>query len=197
MKVSVLLLLCACACGTTLAQVGTPAPRGAGDFEPAQMLDGPHGVALPTPAESPQDRLQRCQAALAMAQKRAGDAEGLFNEGILARVEMEARFMQVVKAQKDVADATVAVATAHADAVKKSFDAHGSRQAELDAANAALKSAQDAANAASAAWDKSQLDAALLNLRRKRKLYSEGACSRRELQMAEDRMILLTGTLPK
>jgi hypothetical protein len=184
---------------TAFSQNSLPArsPSLFGDFEPAQMLDGPHSSASPAPVESPDDRLKRCQAALAVAQKRAGEAQGLFQEGILARVEMEGRYMQVVKEQKEVAEATVAVAAARADAVKKSFDAHQSTQADLDSARAALQSAQAAATVAAAAWDKSQLDAATIDLQRKRKLYSEGVCSRKELQMAEDRLILLTGTLPK
>jgi len=161
------------------------------------MLDGPNAIASPTPVESPEERLQRCKAALAAAQKRAGVAEGLYKDGILARVEVEGRYMQVVKAGKEVADANVAVAAAHADAAKTSFDAHECPQADLDAANAGLKAAQDAAAVASAAWDKSQLDAASIDLQRKRKLYAEGVCSRRELEIAEDRMILLSGTLPK
>ena len=193
MKLALLLTFSVFACGAIVA-LGA---GDAGDFEPTQMLDGPHGIALPTPAESPEERVQRCQAALAAAQKRAEEAEGLFNEGILARVEVEARYMQVVKAGKELADATVIVAAARADAARKSFDAHEDTQADLDAANAGLKAAKDAAIAASAAWEKSQLDAASLDLQRKRKLYSEGVCSLRELEIAEDRMVLLSGTLPK
>jgi hypothetical protein len=161
------------------------------------MLDGPGTAASPTPAVSIQDRLARCQAALALAQQRAGEAEGLFKDGILAQVEVEARYAQVVKAKKELADATVAIAAEHLEAVKKALDAHTATQADVGVANATLKSAQDAAAAASAAWDQSQLDAATLNLQRKRKLYSEGVCSKRELQMAEDRLMLLTGTLAK
>jgi hypothetical protein len=184
--------------GTACAQYGAPAAGDAGDFEPTQMLDTPHAsVVSPTPALSPDERLAQCQDALAHAQKRAAEAEGLYKDGILARVEVEGRFMQVVKAGKELADATVIVAAARAETAKKAFDAHHGSQADLDAANAILKSAQAAAASASAAWDKSQLDAATLDLQRKRKLYSEGVCSQRELQMAEDRMILLSGTLPK
>jgi hypothetical protein len=197
MKLSLLLTISALACGATFAQGASPGPGDGGNFEPTQMLDGPHGIVLPAPAESPEARVQRCRAALAAAQDRAGEAEGLYRAGILARVEVEARFMQVVKAGKELADASVVVAAARANAAKKSFDAHESTQADLDAANAGLKDAQDAAATAAAAWDKSQLDAAKIDLQRKRKLYSEGVCSLRELQIAEDRMILLSGTLPK
>jgi multidrug resistance efflux pump len=167
------------------------------DFEPKLMLDGSRAsIAAPSPA-SPDDRLRQCQDALRQAEQRAVACEQLFKEGVLAKVELEARFMRIVQARKELADATLDVAAAHADAVKKSLDAHAASQSDLAAANAALKTAHDAAIAASAAWDQAQIDAANLDLERKRKLYSEGVGSRHELQVAEDRVVLLSGTLPK
>lgn len=165
------------------------------DFEPKLMLDGPHAAAVATsPTPSPEDRVRQCQAALLEAEQRAADSEQLYKEGILAKVEIEGRFLRITQARKELSDAALAVAAAHADAVKRSFDAHESSQAELDAALAALKTAQAAAASDTAEWDKAELDAATLDLRRKRKLYSEGVGSQREVQMAEDRVALLTGT---
>jgi multidrug resistance efflux pump len=173
------------------------APGEVFDFEPKLMLDGPQA---PNAASSPaptDDRLRQCQANLLRAEQRAVSCEQLFKEGVLAKVELEARFRDIDQARKELADATLDVAAAHADAVKKSFAAHGASQSDLAAATAALKTAQDAADAASAAWDQAQIDAATIDLQRKRKLFSEGVGSRRELQMAEDRVVLLSGTLPK
>jgi len=198
MKISAALLFLILLSAAVRAQdAPLPAASDGGDFEPAQKLETPDGAAVPpTPAVSPQDRLLHCQAALAAAQKRAAEGEGLFKDGILSRVEMEGRSRMVVKAAKELADAMVAVESARADAARKSFATRKITQADLDAAIAALKSAQEAAATASAAWDKSQLDAASLDLQRKRKLYAEGVCSQRELQIAEDRLVLLSGTLP-
>ena len=168
------------------------------DFEPKLMLDGPRAASIASsPTPSPEDRVRRCQAALLNAEQRAADAEQLFKEGILAKVETEARFLGIIQARKQLADATLAVAAAQADAAKRSFDAHECSQAELDAANAGLKAAQADAAADTAEWDKAEFNAATLDLRRKRKLYSEGVGSQREVQMAEDRVALLSGTALK
>jgi len=172
------------------------------DFEPKLMLDGPHasleapGAPLDSlPGEHPEERVKQLESNLLRAEQRAADSEQLYKDGILAKVEVEDRQLRVVKARKELADANLAVAAAHADAVKKSFDAHTTVQAEMNAANASLKTARDAAASASAEWDKGQLDAAAIDLKRKRRLYAEGVGSRREVEMAEDRLALLSGTL--
>jgi hypothetical protein len=172
------------------------APGDSFDFEPKLMLDGPHAAAA-SPTPSPEDRLRRCQAALLAAEQRAADSEQLFKEGILAKVESEARFLRIIQARKELADAALQVAAAHADAVKRSFDAHESSQSDLQAANAALKDAQESAATQTADWDRAEFRAATLDLERKRKLYSEGVGSEREVQMAEDRVALLSGTSAK
>jgi hypothetical protein len=169
------------------------------DFEPKLMLDGPHAAlpdASPTPA-SPEDRVSQLQAALITAEQRAADSEQLFKEGILAKVEAEGRALHVVEVRKELADATVAVAASRTDAVKKAFDAHQASQSDLNAANSTLKTAQDTAASASADWAKAELDAATLDLHRKQKLYSEGVCTKREVEIAQDRVALLTSTSAK
>ena len=168
------------------------------DFEPKLMLDGPHALPLDaSPTPSPADRVAQCQASLLRAQQRAAAGNELFEDGLLAKVEVEARLLRVVQARSELAGALFDAAAVNADAVKSAFAAHHASQPDLDAANAALNTAKSAAAAASAAWEKAQLDAATLDLQRKRKLYSEGVGSRRELQMAEDRVALLSGTLPR
>ena len=163
------------------------------------MLDGPHAGAVvsSTSNTAPEDRIAELEKALTLAEEHAVDSEQLLKEGILARVEVEERALRVVKARKDLADATLAAATAHAGEVKDAFDAHKATQSDLDAANAALKTAQQTDAAASVDWDKGQLDAATADLERKRKLYSEGVGSKREVELAEDRVALLSGTAAK
>jgi hypothetical protein len=174
------------------------APGNALDFEPKLILEGTDSaLAAASSTPSPQDRVQRCQAALVLAEQRATDSEQLLQEGILAKVEVEACFLCVVQRKKELADALLDAAQSRADATAKSFSAHGAAQADLDSANAALKAARDDAASASANWDKAQLNAAILDLQRKRKLYSEGVASLHEVQVAEDRVVLLSGTSGK
>jgi hypothetical protein len=134
------------------------------------------------------------QAELLQAQQRAADSEQLYKEGILAKVEVEERALRVTKATKGLADANLAVAAARADAVQKAFAAHTVSQGDLDAANAGMKTAEAADASAKADLDKGMLDAATMDLKRKRKLYAEGVGSKREVEMAEDRLALLCGT---
>ena len=150
------------------------------------MLDGPH--ASPPPA--PEDGVDEKEAAFQLAEERAADSEQLFKEGILARVEVEARMLRVIQAKKELLDARLTVAAANAEAVKKSFET----QTDIDAAIAALKAAQENASAAAAEWNKAKIDAATVDLQRKRKLYAEGVGSKREVELAEDRLTMLTGT---
>lgn len=165
------------------------------DFEPKLMLDGPNAAPVDAvPEASAGDRVEQLQRALILAEQRAADSEQLLKEGILAEAEVEQRTLCVVKARKELADANLTATAAHADDVKKSFDAHKASRPDLAAANAALEAARQAAATASADWDKGQLAAATIDLARKRKLFAEGVCSKREVELAEDRVALLTGT---
>ena len=185
--------------GTALLRAQDDLPRHApGDslgFEPKLMLDGPHAaLAAPSPTASPEDRVAQLEAALLLAQNRVADSEQLFKEGILAKVEVEGRVLRVVQIREELAAARLIVAAARVDAVKKSFAARQASQADLAAANAALGTARETAAATSAEWDQAQIDAAALDLKRKRKLYAEGVGSMHEVQVAEDRLVLLSGT---
>jgi hypothetical protein len=188
------------AAGVVCAQDDMPRKSGtdAPDFEPKLMLDGPHAAAVAeeTPAGS-EERVKELEDALTRAEGRAADAEQLYKEGILAKVEAEERATRVVKARKDLADENAALAAEKAEAVKKSFDAHEAAKGDLDAANATLKAAQDADGAAAAEWNKAEVDAATLDLKRKQKLYTEGVGTRREVEIAEDHLALVSGTAAK
>jgi hypothetical protein len=201
MKAAVCILLAGMAVAQSRAQDDLPkhAPGETFDFEPKLMLDGPHANVVPDapPAMSPADRVKQLEADLLSAEQHAAGCEQLYKDGILAKVEVEGRQMRVVQITKQLADARADAAAAQADAVKKNFDARKASQADLDAAHAALAAARQAAKGASAEWDKAQLNAATIDLQRKRKLYSEGVATRLEVQMAEDRLALLTGTLAK
>jgi len=164
------------------------------DFDPSLMLEQPP----PTPAPpSAADVVKQLQTQLLIAQQRSAASEGLYKEGILARVEVEERALRVLQLQKELADAQAALAAQNAAAAKKSFDAHQISQANLDAAGAALNAARANAKTSAARFAKAELDEAILDLQRKRKLYAEGVASRLELQSAEDRVALLSGTVAK
>lgn len=196
-KPRALILFAVLAAAPMRAQDDLP-KHGAGepmDFEPKLMLDGPRAAIVePSPAVSLEDRVTQLEATLLAAERAAAEAGQLFKDGVLAKVEAEGRELRVVEIRKKLADARLAVAAANAGAAKKSFDAHQGSQSDVDAANAALKTALETATAASADWNKARLAAAELDLKRKRMLYAEGAASRREVQLAQDHLALLSGT---
>jgi len=179
----------------------------AADFPPKLMLDGTLPVPASAPAHdapdapdapaSPDDLVRQRQDALRLAERRAVDSEQLYKDGILAKVEAEARVMRVVEARKDLADAELAAAQARADAVKKRFAAHQAAQSDVEAAGKAADDARQAVAVAGRDWAVAQLDAAELDLKRKRKLFAEGVATRHEVEQAEDRVAFLTGTTPK
>ncbi len=191
------ILVCLAGVASVRAQDDLPkrAPGQNFDFEPKLMLDGTL-PAIPegSPAPTSEADVIRLEMALRHAQQRADVSEQLVRDGVLARVEAEQRGLQVIALQKQLADAQLAVAAAQAEAAKEAFAAHKSAQADMDAAAGALKNAQEAAKAADDAWRKAEIDAAALDVKRKQKLYSEGVGSRIELQTAESRLEMLTGT---
>ena len=169
------------------------------DFEPKLMLDGP-GVAVPdsTPVPAtPEAHVKQLEAALLRAEQRAAGSDQLYKDGILAKVEVEARELRVIQLTNELAGARADAAAARADAVKLAFDARKATQADLDNADAALATARQSAQSARAEWSKAQLNAATLDLERKRKLFAEGVATTRELQLAEERLAQLTGTAHK
>lgn len=181
-----------------LAQDDLPrrAPGRALDFEPQLMLE--HPGAIPSdpdaPAHSPEAEAARLEAVLVKARQRVAESEQLYKEGILARVEVEGRSLRILEVEKELAETRLQIAAAQRDTAKKSFDGHRIGQEELDKAESDWKATQEVAQAAEAKWDQAQLEAAALDLKRKRKLFAEGVGTRREVQLAEDRVALLTGT---
>ena len=174
------------------------APGGDGlDFEPKLMLDGPKVSTMTSPTPSPEEAVARLEKALREAEERAVDAEELAQEGILSKVEAEERALRVIEVTKQLDDARLAAAALKADAVRKSFAAKQAGQVDLDAANAELKAAREAAGRSTEECAKAELGAAQLDLKRKRKLYEEGVDSLHEVQAAEDRVLLLSGTAPQ
>ena len=154
-------------------------------FEPQLMLED--SAPAPTPVVSPADRVADLEETLRLAEQRAADSEQLYKDGVLSKAEAEGRVLRVTEVQKKLADARLEVAEARAAAAKGPDGA---------AAKTALDAARQAAATATAQWNRAELDAAWLDLKRRRLLYLEGVATKRELEMAEERVALLTGTVP-
>lgn len=127
---------------------------------------------------------------LERAKKSAASAERLVKTGVLAKVEAEQRALRVVRLGAELAHAQMVAAQ---EQVTSEQARHASK-AELDAALATLAQASAAAQAADESYDKAQLEAAELNLRRQRQLLAQGSARKSDVARAEEKLATLQGS---
>jgi len=143
--------------------------------------------AEPKPAPD----LDQLTASVEKARKSAVSGERLYKGGIIAKVEAESRALKVIRLEAELAQAkldfakqTVAEQQAHLEAGEISAsEAEAARSAEL----AATKEAE----AAIARKDKAELDAAVLNLQRQKKLLAMGSGRKAEVNRAQEKVSAL------
>ncbi len=138
----------------------------------------------PHPSHQPEAHVRQLEAALLRAGQRAAGSDQLYKDRYPREGGSEARELRVISSPMNW-PAPRDAAAARADAVKLAFDARKATQADLDNADAALATARQSAQSARAEWSKAQLNAATLDIERKRKLFAEGVATTRELQLAE------------
>jgi hypothetical protein len=144
-----------------------------------------------TPGVAPELDPERIQLALEKARKSAASGERLYRSGVIAKVEAENRALKVVRLEAELANARLEVAKQNIDAQQARFDAAEIPAAELELAKSALAAATDEAAAATAQREKAELDAALLNLRRQKKLLAVGSGRKSEVSRAEEKVAKL------
>ena len=134
---------------------------------------------------------ERIQMALEKAKKSAAGGERLYRSGVIAKVEAENRVLKVVRLEADLANARLEVATQNVASQQSRFDAGEIPQSELEMAKYALVAATTEAAAVTAQREKAELEAALLNLRRQKKLLAVGSGRRSEVSRAEEKVAAL------
>jgi len=144
-----------------------------------------------TAAAAPQLGPEQIALALEKAKKSAASGERLFRSGIIAKVEAEHRAMKVERLKSDLAKARVQVAQENLVEQQSRFDAAEIPQSELENAKAALEEATNAAAVAVAQQEKAELEAALLNLHRQKKLLAMGSGRKSEVSRAEEKVAAL------
>ncbi len=144
-----------------------------------------------TPGIAPALDPERIQIALEKAKKNAASGERLYRSGVIAKVEAENRALKVVRLEADLANARLELATQNVASQQVRFEAAEIPQSELETAKSALVSATDESAAATARREKAELDAALLNLRRQKKLLAVGSGRKSEVSRAEEKVAAL------
>jgi hypothetical protein len=162
------------------------------DIEPPLLIqETPNrNIRETTPGVAEQKGLdpERIAAALEKAKKSAASGERLYKSGIIAKVEAENRALKVVRLEADLAQANLEVAQQNVAAQQTHFDAGEITQVELEAAKAGLLAATNEAQLAAGRRDRAELDAALLNLQRQKKLLAMGSGRKSEVNRAQEKV---------
>jgi len=144
-----------------------------------------------TPGVAPELDPERIQIALEKAKKSAAGGERLYKSGVIAKVDAENRSLKVIRLETELAAARLELAKQTVLSQQSRFDAGEISQSEIEIARTALAAATAAAQSAAARRDRAELDAALLNLSRQKKLLALGSGRKSEVSRAEEKVAAL------
>jgi hypothetical protein len=163
------------------------------DIEPPLLIQEipKRGPQSSTPEIAPDTDPDRIQIALDKAKKSAASGERLYKSGVIAKVEAENRSMKVVRLETELAEAQLELARQAVASQQSRFEAGEISQGELETAKTALATATSAAQLAESKRDRAELDAALLNLSRQKKLLALGSGRKSEVSRAEEKVAAL------
>lgn len=165
------------------------------DIEPPLLIqENPNRnivyTAPPTPGQKDLDP-ERMALALEKAKKSAASAERLYKGGIIAKVEAENRVLKVIRLEADLAEAKLELAKQNVAVQEVRLAAGEITSEEFETAKSMLVAAMKEAESAAAKKDRAELDAAVLNLQRQRKLLAMGSGRKSEVNRAEEKVSAL------
>jgi len=143
------------------------------------------------PGVAPELDPERIQIALEKAKKSAAAGERLYKSGVIAKVEAENRSLKVIRLEAELAEAQLKLAQQTVASQQSRFDAGEISQSEMEIGKTTLVTATTAAESAAARRDRAELDAALLNLSRQKKLLALGSGRKSEVNRAEEKVAAL------
>jgi multidrug resistance efflux pump len=165
------------------------------DIEPPLLIQEipSQGPIQATPGLPPEKEVdpERIQIALEKAKKSAAAGERLYKSGVIAKVEAENRSLKVIRLATELAEAQLELAKQTVASQQSRFDAGEITQSEMESAKTTLVAAINAAQSAAARRDRAELDAALLNLSRQKKLLAVGSGRKSEVSRAEEKVAAL------
>lgn len=137
----------------------------------------------------------RCEKKLKEAQGDAEGAERLCKVGVLSKVEMEHRLLNVIQCESDLANARVAFCKAAVDEMESHVASGETATDELANARVTLTQLAEAAQVAMAKRERAELEAAQANLLRQQQLRKLGIARESDVTRAEEKLAELK--LPK
>jgi hypothetical protein len=160
------------------------------DIEPPILKQNLSEEPLPA-AGTPDAEVARLEKQLDRAKRNADGAERLYKIGVLAKVEVEQRFLRVIRTESDLANARVTLAKEKVAEEESRVGSGENAKDELDVAKATLAQLTEAAQVAAAKCERADLEAAETNVRRQQKLLKLGAAQESDVARAEEKLAKL------
>jgi hypothetical protein len=157
------------------------------DIEPPILKQNLSNEPLPATG-TPDAEVARLEKQLERAKRNADGAERLYKIGVLAKVEVEQRFLKVVRSESDLANARVAQAKEKVAEQESRVASGEDGKGELALAKATLAQLTEAAQVAAAKRERAELEVAEANVRRQQKLLKLGSAGKSDVDRAQEKL---------
>jgi multidrug resistance efflux pump len=141
--------------------------------------------------EAPGDAVARLETKLEEAKRDAKGVEGLCKQGVLSKLEMEQRLLNVIQCEAELASARLAEARQKIADLESGVTVGESAKDQLASAKAALKQLSEATDAARAKRERAEREAAEANVRRQQQLLKLGVAAQSDVDGAEEKLAAL------
>ena len=137
---------------------------------------------------APDTEIARLEKQLERAKRNAEGGERLYKIGVLAKVEVEQRFLKAVRTESDLATARVTQAKEKVTEEESRVASGENATDELATAKVMLAQLTEAAQIALAKRERAELEAAEANVRRQQKLLKLGSANKSDVTRAEEKL---------
>jgi multidrug resistance efflux pump len=157
------------------------------DIEPPILKEN-LSAESPSAAAAPDDDIARLEKQFERAKRNAASSERLCKIGVLSKMEVEQRFLKVVRCESDLANARLAQAKEEVTAQESQVATGESTRDELEAAKITLAQLTEAAELAAQKRERAELDFAEANLHRQEKLLRLGSGRKSDVNRAQEKL---------
>ena len=157
------------------------------DIEPPILKENLSEESL-SATTAPDSDVARLEKQFERAKRNAASAERLSKIGVLSKMEVEQRFLRVVRCESDLANARLAHAKEEVTDQESQVATGESTKDELEAAKIALAQLTEAAELAAQKRERTELDLAEANLRRQEKLLHLGSARKSDVNRAQEKL---------
>jgi hypothetical protein len=168
-------------------------PEQAMDIEPPLLIqEAPNQNIVyntaPATEPNPAADVDQLTASLEKARKSAASGERLYKAGIIAKIDAENRALKAIRLEAELAQAKAELAKQNVAAEQTQLEAGEIPQSEIEAAKSAELAATKEAELAVAKKNQAELDEAVLNLQRQKKLLAMGSGRKSEVNRAQEKV---------